>query len=78
MKLLKLKLENFKGIRDFTLQAAGLTQQAMSDLLGIPKRNIENWEGGAAEAPRLGGAAYHQRAPKDSQRGPSVTALCFF
>lgn len=25
---------------------AGLTQQAMSDLLDIPKRSIENWEGG--------------------------------
>lgn len=26
--------------------AAGLTQQAMSDLLGIPKRTIEDWEAG--------------------------------
>lgn len=32
-------------------QAAGLTQQAMSDLLGIPKRNIENWEGGQRKPP---------------------------
>ena len=24
--------------------AAGLTQQGMSDALGIPKRNIEDWE----------------------------------
>lgn len=27
-------------------KAAGLTQQALSDWLGIPKRTIENWEGG--------------------------------
>lgn len=26
--------------------AAGLTQQAMSDLLEIPKRTIEEWEAG--------------------------------
>ena len=32
-------------------QAAGLTQQAMSELLGIPKRNIENWEGGQRKPP---------------------------
>lgn len=25
--------------------AAGLTQQGMSDMLGIPKRTIEDWEG---------------------------------
>ncbi len=25
-------------------KAAGLTQQGMSDLLGIPKRTLENWE----------------------------------
>lgn len=27
-------------------KAAGLTQQEMSDRLGIPKRSIESWEGG--------------------------------
>ena len=32
-------------------QAAGLTQKAMSDLLGIPKRSIENWEGGKRQCP---------------------------
>lgn len=26
--------------------AAGLTQQKMSDIMGIPKRTIENWETG--------------------------------
>ena len=38
---------NIKEIRT----AAGLTQQAMSDLLHIPKRTIENWEGGKNEPP---------------------------
>ena len=32
-------------IRSARLEA-GLTQQEMSDLLQIPKRTIENWEGG--------------------------------
>ena len=32
-------------------KAAGLTQQAMSDLLKIPKRNIENWEAGKNSPP---------------------------
>ncbi len=27
---------------------AGLTQKAMADLMGIPKRTIENWDGGKA------------------------------
>ena len=27
---------------------AGLTQKAMAELFGMPKRNIENWEGGKA------------------------------
>lgn len=31
--------------------AAGLTQQAMADLLKIPKRTIENWEGGKRNPP---------------------------
>lgn len=30
----------------------GLTQQAMSDLLHIPKRTIENWEAGSREPPQ--------------------------
>lgn len=30
---------------------AGLTQQAMADKFGIPKRTIENWEGGKTEPP---------------------------
>lgn len=32
-------------------KAAGLTQQRMSDLLGIPKRTLENWESGKALPP---------------------------
>jgi DNA-binding transcriptional regulator YiaG len=30
---------------------AGLTQEKLSDLLGIPKRSIENWEGGKRNPP---------------------------
>lgn len=26
-------------------KAAGLTQQEMADLCGMPKRTVENWEG---------------------------------
>ena len=37
-------------IREARLEA-GLTQQAMSDLMEIPKRTIENWEGGKRECP---------------------------
>ena len=35
-------MDDIKSIR----KAAGLTQQALSDLLHIPKRTIESWEGG--------------------------------
>lgn len=31
--------------------AAGLTQQAMSDLMLIPKRTIESWEGEVRKPP---------------------------
>lgn len=37
-------------IKDARLNA-GLTQQAMSDLLEIPLRTIENWEGGKSKPP---------------------------
>lgn len=30
---------------------AGLTQKAMSDIMGIPKRSIENWEAGSRQCP---------------------------
>ena len=32
-------------------KAAGLTQQGMSDLLGIPRRTLENWESGRSLPP---------------------------
>lgn len=32
-------------------KAAGLTQQQMSDEMGIPKRTIENWEAGSRSCP---------------------------
>lgn len=32
-------------------KAAGLTQQQLSDLLGIPKRTIGNWETGVNKCP---------------------------
>lgn len=36
-----------KEIREYS----GLTQQAFSDKYHIPKRSIENWEGGKRECP---------------------------
>lgn len=31
--------------------ASGMTQKALSDYFGIPKRTIENWEGGNRKCP---------------------------
>lgn len=31
--------------------ASGMTQQAFADYFGIPKRTIENWEGGQRKCP---------------------------
>lgn len=43
--------ENFKmTIKEARIEA-GLTQQKLADLLGIPKRSIENWEGGKSKPP---------------------------
>lgn len=51
-------------------KAAGLTQQGMSDLLGIPKRTVQDWEGGKRTPPdwaerliieKLGAIADEQR-----------------
>lgn len=39
--------ERAKAIR----KASGLTQAAFAERYGIPKRTIENWEGGQREAP---------------------------
>ena len=44
-----------RGDQTVTIKQArelwGITQQQMSDLLGIPKRTIENWEGGVNNPP---------------------------
>lgn len=32
--------------------ACGMTQAQFSEYLGIPKRTIENWEGGKTAAPK--------------------------
>lgn len=39
--------ENIKVARN----EAGLTQQQMSDTIGIPRRTIEDWERGARKCP---------------------------
>lgn len=31
--------------------ASGMTQQAFADYFGVPKRTIENWEGGQRKCP---------------------------
>lgn len=36
---------NIKELRT----ATGMTQKAFAEYFGIPKRNIEDWEGGKAE-----------------------------
>ena len=40
-------MNNIKSAR----LAAGLTQQAMSEKMGIPKRTLENWEQGSRQCP---------------------------
>lgn len=40
-----------KEIKEARLKA-GLTQQKMSDLLEVPKRTIEEWEGGRRKCPK--------------------------
>ncbi len=40
-------MSEIKTLREST----GLTQQRFADLLGIPKRTIENWEGGKSRPP---------------------------
>lgn len=43
------------GLNCFRIRQAriqhGLTQQQLADLTGIPKRTIENWEGGQRKCP---------------------------
>lgn len=44
-----MEIENkLKGLR----KKHGLTQKALSEKLGIPKRTIENWEGGQRKPPQ--------------------------
>lgn len=43
-------IKNKSGIKESRV-AAGLTQQDLSDLLGIPKRTIEDWERGVRQPP---------------------------
>lgn len=38
------------GIKEMR-KAAGMTQQAFADYFGIPKRSVENWEGGKRDCP---------------------------
>ncbi len=44
-------MENFAEKLKAARKAAGLSQQAMADLMLIPKRTIENWEGGQRTPP---------------------------
>lgn len=44
-------VENFAEKLKAARKAAGLSQQAMADLMLIPKRTIENWEGGQRTPP---------------------------
>lgn len=41
-------MSEIKALREST----GLTQRAFSDMLGIPKRSIENWESGVSNPPK--------------------------
>lgn len=40
-------MSEIKALREST----GLTQRAFAELLGIPKRSIENWESGVSNPP---------------------------
>lgn len=41
-------MNEIKALRE----ACCLTQRAFSELLGIPKRSIENWESGVSNPPK--------------------------
>lgn len=41
-------MNEIKALRE----ATDLTQRAFADLLGIPKRSIENWESGVSNPPK--------------------------
>lgn len=40
-------MSEIKALREST----GFTQRAFAELLGIPKRSIENWESGVSKPP---------------------------
>lgn len=40
-------MSEIKALREST----GLTQRAFAEMLGIPKRSIENWESGVSKPP---------------------------
>ena len=42
-----LKMQTIKDIR----HAYGFTQKSFADYFGIPKRTVENWEGGVNRCP---------------------------
>ena len=48
----------------------GLTQQALSDWLGIPKRTIENWESGKRTPP-----SYVLEMLENDKVGPESTPV---
>ena len=50
----------------------GLTQQAFADKYGIPKRNIENWEGGKREPADWAKALLERAVLEDAERGMKI------
>ncbi len=48
---------------------AGLTQQKMSDKLGIPKRTIEDWEGGRRKPPAWAEKLVKKELERMSEKG---------
>lgn len=50
----------------------GLTQQAFADKYGIPKRNIENWEGGKREPANWAKALLERAVLEDAERGMKI------
>lgn len=48
---------------------AGLTQAKMSELLGIPKRTIENWETGSRKCPEWAERLVVEKLESIAERG---------
>lgn len=51
----------------------GMTQQAFSDKYGIPKRNIENWEGGKREMATWAHDLLERAVLEDAKREAKIT-----